>query len=153
MAVQHKRVLRQEDVKNAFYNGILPTNETEIVKPLAGCPFSKPKTYWKLKKTLYDLCRSPKHWYDTMTKALNDIGLKNSPNAPCVFHGTLIDDKESFYLGLYVDDFCYFSPDPEVEQKIQDALNQHFTVDYEDEVDWFLGQKFSWKITDDNVSR
>jgi hypothetical protein len=152
LAVQNKRVLRQGDVKNAFCNGILPTTETVVVKSPAGCPFSTSKTYLKLKNLLYGLCRSPKHWYDTITKTRNAIGLHNSPNAPCVFHGAIIEGKAPIYLGLYVDDFCYFSPDQEVEQNFQDKLNQHFTVDYEDEVDWFLGQKFTWKKTDDAVA-
>lgn len=46
LAVQHKRALRQGDVKNAFCNGILPTTETVVVKPPVGCPFSTPNTSW-----------------------------------------------------------------------------------------------------------
>lgn len=152
LSAKHKRVLRQGDVKNASCNGILPTTETVIVKPPAGCPFSTPKTYWKLKKTLYGLCRPPKHWYDTMTKALNDIGLHNSHNAPCIFHSTLLKGKPPLFLVLYVDDFCYFSADDDVEPEFKNLLNQHFTVDYEEEVDWFLGQKFTWKTSADDVS-
>ena len=61
IAIQHKRVLRQGDVKNAFCHGILPDDECVVVRPPKGCPHSSPNTLWRLKKTLYGLVRSPLH--------------------------------------------------------------------------------------------
>jgi hypothetical protein len=58
-AISKGRRVRQCDAKNAFCHPTLPEDEVCIVKPPKGCPFSKPGTYWRLKKTLYGLRRSP----------------------------------------------------------------------------------------------
>ncbi len=148
LAVSKRRRLRQGDVKNAFCNGILPDDETVICMPPKNCPLSKPHTYWRLKKTLYGLAKSPRHWFSTMEKVLHDIGLRNTPNSPCVFTGRLSPDTAPIYVGLYVDDFCYFSEDDKVEERFRQALEQHFTLTWEPELDWFLGIRFHWKCDD-----
>lgn len=51
-----------------------------------------------------------------------------------------------------MDDFCYFSPDLELEKLFETKLGEIFTVELEKEVDWFLGQKFNWQTNDDNYS-
>eukprot|EP00957_Ditylum_brightwellii_P199651 15220259-Ditylum_brightwellii.AAC.1 len=60
-AVSSRRVLKQADCKNAFCHGVLPEDETVIVCPPPGCPQSKKRSLWKLKKTLYGLRRLPLH--------------------------------------------------------------------------------------------
>eukprot|EP00957_Ditylum_brightwellii_P037206 2816899-Ditylum_brightwellii.AAC.1 len=51
----------EADCQHAFCNRVFPEDEVVIVRPPAGCPISKPNTYWKLNKTLYGLQRSPLH--------------------------------------------------------------------------------------------
>ena len=41
----------------------LPDDEITMVKPPISDPRAKLGDYWLLKKTLYRLCRSRKHWY------------------------------------------------------------------------------------------
>ena len=48
------------------------------------------------------------------------------------------------YVGLYVNDFCFFSTLDAVEDKFHSLLNSQYTVSYEDSLDWFLGIKFEW---------
>ena len=74
LAVEHGRIEKQGDAKNAFCNGILPKDETVIVSPPPGCPLSQKGELWILYKTLYGLRRSPIHWYQTIRKHLTDIG-------------------------------------------------------------------------------
>jgi hypothetical protein len=133
MAVQQRRTLKQGDCKNAFCQGILPPDEISIVKPLIGDPDAKNDEYWLLKRTLYGLSHSPKHWYDKICKILTSVGLKQNSYDPCLFSGNIIDPTDpSDYpssspltLGLYVDDFVYFSADPAVEAKFERLLQQH----------------------------
>jgi hypothetical protein len=66
MAVQRGRTLKQADCKFAFIQTALPPDEHTIVKPPLGCPFSKTRQYWRLKKSLYGLRPHP------------DIGIINS---------------------------------------------------------------------------
>jgi hypothetical protein len=69
LAVHNKCTLKQGGCKFAFIQVTLPSDELTIVKPPVGCPFSGPRTYWHLKKSLYGLCRAPRHWF----KLFSDI--------------------------------------------------------------------------------
>jgi hypothetical protein len=59
LVVKHRRTLKQGNCKLAFVQATLPPEEMAIIKPPMGCPFTKPSTYWKLKKSLYELKRAP----------------------------------------------------------------------------------------------
>ena len=55
LAVQKRRALQQSNCKNAFCQGVLPPEETTIVRPPSGDPDADPNEYWLLLKTLYGL--------------------------------------------------------------------------------------------------
>ena len=160
LAVEQRRTLKQGDCKNAFCQGILPDDEITIVKPPIGDPDAAKDEYWLLRKTLYGLRRSPRHWYNKITAVLNSIGLKPNASDPCMFTGSLrnpddpADDIPSspLTLGLYVDDFVYFSEDPEVESRFEQLLARLVTVDFMGTVDWFLGTHFQWSCFNGDVS-
>ncbi len=101
LAVYHKRVLKNCDVKQAFVQSSLPANETYFVKPPTGCPRSPPGTYWKLLRSLYGLRRAPKLWYEKLSKHLESMGLQRSPSSPCLFVGHLIKGEPPIYVGIY----------------------------------------------------
>ena len=122
---------------------MLPDDEQYVIKPPKGCPITPSKTYLLLKKTLYGLKRSPRHWYETCKKTLISLGLNPCPNAPCIFTGTLIDGEPPLYLGLFVDDFIYFSASSEVERKFEQLFGARYTVEFSPEVKHFLGIKFT----------
>jgi hypothetical protein len=54
-------------------------------------------------------------------------------------------------LGLYVDDFVYFSEDPAVECLFERLLQECVKVDFMGLVEWFLGIYFSWHFTSSRV--
>ena len=91
ISVQLKVIPKSGDVSQAFVQSVLPDDEKYVLRPPNKCPLTPPKTYLLLKKTLYGLKRSPRHWYETCTKALVALGLQPCPNAPCIFTGTLIE--------------------------------------------------------------
>lgn len=76
LAKEKHRTLKQGDCKNAFCQGVLPNDKITIVKPPIGDPGAGKDEYWLLKKTLYGLRRSPRHWYNKITLVLSSIGLK-----------------------------------------------------------------------------
>jgi hypothetical protein len=159
MAVERQRLLKQGDCKNAFCQGVLPPEEITIVKPPIGDPDAENGEYWLLKRTLYGLRRSPKHWYDKIRNILLKLGLQQNAYDPCLFSGSIIDpsnpDAPSSHhhltLGLYVDDFVYFSEDPGVEAKFEKLLADHIKVDFLGTVEWFLGTHFQWMVSPDVV--
>ena len=144
MAVEQGRKLKQGDCKNAFCQPEMPEDEITIVKPPKGCPRSKPGTYWKLNKTLYGLSRSPKHWYETFRGHLEDMGFKPVSQDPCVFKCTPFAGKPPIYLGMYVDDFVYFSTSDHVEEWFETTLESKLRVDFMGPVSWFLGCHYDW---------
>ena len=151
IAIKHKQRLRQGDVKNAFCNGILPEDEVVVITPPKGCPFSHPNSLWRLCKTLYDLKRSPLHWFQNISAFFHSIRLKSKPNSTCVFTGRIVPDQPPLYVGLYVDDFVYFSTSDAVELQFQKLLNQKYSVSYDDCLEWLLGIKFTWYETESTL--
>ena len=125
----------------AFCQSSLPVHEQYIYKPPLGCKIAPPNTYLRLLKTLYGLIRSPRHWYETVNKALINVGLMPCANTPCLYSGTLIKGKSPIYLGMYVDDFIYFSQDKEVEQKLENTLKLLLYVEFSGSPQYFLGLK------------
>jgi len=153
LAVSKRCTLKQGDCKNAFVQSTLPEDEITIVRPPSGCPVSAPHTYWRLRKSLYGLRRAPRHWFDLVSSHLTspELGLRQCKNDPCVFVGSPVPGKPPLYLVIYVDDFLYFSEDPEVERYFEASLAQKITVDYMGNAEFFLGIKFDWNITSTSV--
>lgn len=108
-----------------------------------------PKTYLLLKKTLYGLKRSPRHWYETAKNALLQLNLQPCPNAPCIFTGQIIPNKPPIYVGMYVDDFIYFSSDPSVEMAFETLLpsKTSLQLEFNGPLHHFLGVKFTHSYT------
>jgi hypothetical protein len=150
MAVKQRCTLNQGDHKNVFCQGVFPLDEITIVKPPIGNLDAKKDKNWLLKHTLYGLRRSPCHWYTKIKSILQKLGLCQNAYDPSLFSGNIVgpsDPSDSplaipLTLGLYVDNFVYFSADDAVEAKFQRLLKQHVTVDFMGRVEWFLGTHF-----------
>jgi hypothetical protein len=163
-AVPAKRVLQQGDCKNAFCNAKLPDDELTVVKPPAGDPANLVDEFWLLQKTLYGLRRSPHHWYNMITGILKNIGLTPSPDDPCLFLGIVESprlsnlppkhERKPVHIGIYVDDFVFFSEDPAEEENFKLAMQDcTVPIDWMGTVDYFLGSAFNWKChSDGNLS-
>lgn len=146
LAISHKRTLKNCDVKQAFVQLTLPSNEEYFVKPPIGCPRSSPNTFWPLIRSLYGLRCAPKLWYEKLSTHLTSMGLQCSSTSPCLFVGTLIDGEASIYVGIYVDDIIYFSPSYAVERKFEELLSTIGNVDFMGQVTHFLGIEFTWHV-------
>ena len=92
-----------------------------------------------------------------MTSILAKMGLTSSPHDPCLYTGYVNSDSTSFsaplHIGLYVDDFVFYTTDKAHEEAFRRELASHITVDWMGDVDFFLGTAFTWQRLDDgNVS-
>ena len=143
LAVHHKRTLKNGDIKQAFVQAVLPDHEQYVLRPPPGCPNTPKDTYWLLKRTLYGLKRSPRHWFIKATQLLADCGLYPTPNNPCLFQGKP-DGIHTLYLGLYVDDLCYFSTSDSCEKAFEQKLQSLTNVDLMGDISHFLGIKYKW---------
>jgi hypothetical protein len=149
MAVRDKRLPKTGDITQAFCQSYLPKGEDYICRPPVGCPITPSNIYLKLKKTLYGLKRSPRHFYDLAVKTLLSIGLKQHENSPCLFYGSIIPGQPPLYLGLYVDDFIYYSQSDAVERKFESDFQAKLDMDLNGQVSHFLGINFKTKQHDD----
>jgi hypothetical protein len=77
------------------------------------------------------------------TKTLLSIGFKKCKNSPCLFVRNLIKDEPPICLGLYVDNFTYFSKSKKVEHKFESKFSQKVKCTFTQEIDYFLGIKFT----------
>ena len=145
LAARKKCIPKSGDITQAFCQSYLPQGENYVLRPPPGCKITPPKSYLLLKKTLYGLKRSPRHFYEIAKKKLSEIGLKQHPYSPCLFYGELIPDEPPIYLGLYVDDFIYFSESAQVEKKFEKDFLATMSMDFNGPIDYFLGIKFTPK--------
>jgi hypothetical protein len=159
LSTQHHRGLKQGDCKNSFCQGILPSDKTTIVRPPSGDPDTTKDEYWLLLKTLYGLHWSPRHWYEKIDAILCSIGLTPSSYNPCLYSGFVQDPKDPsgspsstpLSMGLYVDDFVYFSEDPAVKALFKRLTRKRITDNFMGLVEWFLCIHFSWRIAKSTV--
>ena len=149
IAVSLKTIPKTGDVSQAFVQSKLPPDESYICRPPVGCPITPKNSYWKLIKTL-GLKRSPRHWYETAKKILKELGLTQSKHSPCIFVGTILPNHPPVYLGLYVDDFIFFSQSPKAEEKFMTEFSKKINCTFSNEIDYFLGIKFQCSKTKSN---
>ena len=87
---------------------------------------------------------------------LLDMGLQPSLHDPCLFQGVpssptspaAATDKP-LHLGLYVDDFVYFSEESAVENRFERLLAAKLKIEFMGTVNWFLGTHFEWSSHQD----
>lgn len=151
MAVEKRRKLHQGDFKNAFVQASLPDDEMTIVRPPIGDPDSDLDEFWLLQRSLYGLRRAPKHWYEKMSGSMRAMGLQPSASDPCLFIGVPSTPEHPaspgdrpIQVGIYVDDFVYYSEDDAVESRFESILKSQYKIDFMGIVNWFLGTHFEW---------
>lgn len=142
LAVFHRRVLKNCDVKQAFIQSKLPEGEEYFLQPPSGCPRSKPGEYWRLLRFLYDLKRASKIWHEMLSSHLKSMGLQQSDLSPCIFTGVSIPGEPPIFVGMYIDDIIYFSCSDSVEKKFEELLSGIGTLDFMGQVGLFLGTDF-----------
>eukprot|EP00957_Ditylum_brightwellii_P133577 10184730-Ditylum_brightwellii.AAC.1 len=82
------------------------------------------------------------------------MGLTHCANAPCLFRGQIIPNAPLIYIGLYVDDFLYFSESTELEQAFKQWLKeeQNMFVDFDKDPVFFLGMRIDQIVEKDDLS-
>jgi hypothetical protein len=58
-----------------------------------------------LKRTLYGLRHSPKHWYDKIQKIFHKLGLQQNAYNPCLFIGNILRCRTQQSANIMCDKF------------------------------------------------
>ena len=70
----------------------------------------------------------------------------------CLFRGKILPNKPPIYVGIYVDDFIYFSADPSVENEFESRLSSVTEFEFMGDVSQLLGIKFTWRRDHERLS-
>ena len=74
------------------------------------------------------------------------MGLKASPHDPCLISGildnpsppqTISEAQSQLPIGLYVDDFVFYSSGPTQEALFETLIQEHTHIDFMGDVDYF----------------
>jgi hypothetical protein len=87
----------------------------------------------KLRKALYGLKQAPRIWYNTLQKALQDMGFRRSAYDEAVFI------RKDVILVAYVDDLLLFGPDRTLIEQVKQQLKGRFEMSDLGPCEHFLG--------------
>ena len=79
---------------------------------------------------------------------LREVGLTPSTHDPCLFSGVINDvtlpstPQHQIHVGLYVDDFVFFSESYAEEFQFKRLLNSKVTTDFMGDANFLLGSLF-----------
>ena len=126
------------DFSNAFVQSPLPDDEPVWMKAPKGYKCSKGPAYClKLTKSLYGHKVAPLLWYKHVTKAFEELGLKQSKFDPCLWYG------KEMILVQYVDDCGIGAPRMEIIDEFVTQLQiRGLQLTKEGSFAEFLGIKF-----------
>ena len=80
---------------------------------------------------------------------LGSIGFKRMKISNCIFSGIVIKGHPPIYVGLYVDDFVYFSSSDKVEKSFETQFGASVKTTFDGDVNYFLGIAFKYTCHDD----
>ena len=78
------------------------------------------------------------------------MGFMQLPNSPCIL--TKGPNKNKIHLGLYVDDFLYFSQNTEALQTFETKLKTRLNFDFDEDPNHFLGLKLDCTHNDKEMA-
>lgn len=136
----NKMKLAQFDVKTAFLNGDLQ-EEIYMVQP----PGYEDGTerVCRLNKAIYGLKQAPRNWNKKFVNVLQEFGLEQSRNDPCVFFR---NNQIKLVLVIYVDDGLIASNNEKEIENLLEHLNKNFDMKQEP-VQNYLGIEIRLKRT------
>jgi len=143
LAVFHRRVLKNCDVKQTFIQSTVPEGEEYFFASASWLSSFYAWSILVIIAVFIWIKRAPKLWYEMLTSHLKSMGLKNSENSPCIFTGVLIPGEPPIFVGIYVDDIIYFSQSDQVEKKFEDLLSTIGSVDFMGQIGLYLGTEFT----------
>ena len=93
--------------------------------------------YWKLRKSLYGMRRSPRRFFDTMVNTLIRGNYKQSVFDRCCFH--LTQGPDLFIVAFWVDNMYYFATNNRLIVDFEKFMAENFKITKNDEAEHILG--------------
>jgi hypothetical protein len=128
------------DFNGTYLNGELDDNEEIYMKSPPGYD-SEGEQVKHLHKSLYSLKQAGHKWYDTLCRALNDIGFCINDADPGVFSAH--DNTNTTILAIHIDDCLITGSSPPLISSYKQKLNKHYSLMDLGPVHWLLGIKIT----------
>jgi hypothetical protein len=132
MAAKFGLLMFQYDAMNAFLNARVPRKLYCYTPEGFTTQFG---SLLLLCRALYGLKEAPLLWYQDLAKTLQDLGLKQVPNTPCLFA------NDSLIVFFYVDDIVVLVHllKLNIHKEFQDKLFKKYELRSMGQLNWFLG--------------
>ena len=135
------------DFNGAYLNGELNENEEIYMQSLPGYDSPGLTSVKRLHKSLYGLKQAGRRWYDTLARALADLGFRITQADPGVFYARVKD--HCLILAIHVDDCVLTRDSAELIAEYKIKLNDCYALTDLGPVHWLLGIK----VTRDRSAR
>ena len=126
--------LRQFDIKCAFLYAELPKDEQVYMRAPPG--FGK-KGYWRLLKSLYGLCQSPRLFNQHLDSTLTKLGWTSCTFDPCLYRHS----QGRAYLVVVVDDMILASPSAAFTKEFYDQMSAVYDIKDLGKPEYVIGVK------------
>ena len=139
------------DFDSAYLNA--PLGEGEVIymeQPMGHETRDRKRWVWKLKKALYGLKQGAKSWYDTLYRALSELGFTRAE----ADHGVFFKDMGSHIvvLGVHVDDCMVTGSSTTLVSKFKVDMDKKYKLTDLGPANWLLGIKISRDLANKTIS-
>jgi hypothetical protein len=132
--------LHQVDIKGAYLNGELNDNEVLYMQHPPGYKSRDAgNCVLRLKKTLYGLKQSGRHWYQKLSSIFESLGFSKCSVNQAVFHKLDKAKNEVTVVAVHVDDCTIAASSMPLINEFKAGLRQHIKVTDLGELHWMLG--------------
>ena len=146
MATRHDWNINTFDFNGAYLNGELEEGEEIYMKQPPGYE-DETTTVKRLHKSLYGLKQAGRRWYETLCKALEDLGFRITHADPGLFLYNSGDNM--LILAVHVDDCILTGNSPQLMNNFKHLIHEHYTITDLGPIHWILGIK----VTHDRSAR
>ena len=148
LSTQRGLELHHVDVHTAFLNGTLQ-EEVCMQQPTGYKKEGEEHLVCRLRKSIYGLKQSSRCWNTALDSHLKKMGFSQSKSDPCIYVSG--GGKDTFYIGVYVDDMILAGKDETKMENVKKELSSKFEIKDLGELSYFLGmsivQKQEEKVT------
>ena len=132
--------LHQVDIKGAYLNGELNDNEVLYMHHPPGYkPRDAGNRVLRLKKTLYGLKQSGRHWYQKLSSIFESLGFLKCSVDQAVFYKQDKSKSEVTVVAVHVDDCTIAASNLTLIEEFKAGLRKHVEVTDLSELHWMLG--------------
>lgn len=143
LAIMHHQTIRQLNVNNAFFNGILM--EDVFIHQLEGFIHPQYSSHTcKLTKALYGLKQAPKTQYDRLKSSVLPQGFVISKLDTSLFIHHMVDDI--IIILIYVDDILFTGSNSKLVKNVIHQLVSKFALKDLREFNYFRGLKVTLSV-------